>query len=137
MLNLTLKNLKNNHQYLLYKDRCPECGHQELVTDAENGELFCFKCGLVLKDHLPTKNSEWRAYTPEDKKQMERVGLPINLTLYNMGLQTTFYTNRDKYGKILPNNTKGTITCPRVGEGTKSPGAGACSVRGSFSSPSL
>jgi transcription initiation factor TFIIB len=37
---------------------------------------------------------------------MERVGLPLNLTLHDMGLQTTFYTDRDRYGNKLPLNKR-------------------------------
>jgi transcription initiation factor TFIIB len=100
-LNSTFKNV-----YRIYKDRCPECGNQELIIDANNGEIFCVKCGLVLKENMLAMNPEWRAYTSEDKRQMERVGLPITLTLHDMGLQTIFYTNRDRYGKILSKKTR-------------------------------
>ena len=104
-MHLKLKSVKNDQIYILYEDRCPEYGNQELVTDTEKGEIVC-KCGLVFKNKTITQNPEWRAYTHEDKKQRERVGLPLNLTQHDMGLQTTFYTNRDKYGKILPKNKR-------------------------------
>ena len=109
-MNLKPKTVKHDHLHLLYedrfyKDRCPECGNRELITDPKNGEIIC-KCGLVLKDKIITQNPEWRAYTHEEQRQRERVGLPLTLTMHDMGLQTTFHTDRDKYGKILPNNTR-------------------------------
>jgi len=112
-LNLKPKKVKNDELYLLYedrfyKDRCPECGNQEFITDAEKGEIIC-KCGLVLKDNVLNENPEWIAYTHEEQRQRERVGLPITLTRHDMGLQTTFYIDRDKYGKILPKNTQATM----------------------------
>ena len=112
-MNLTIKNVKNDKLYLLYedrvyKDRCPECGNQEFITDAEKGEIIC-KCGLVLKDNVLNKNPEWRAFTHEDKIRKERIGLPITLTRHDMGLQTTFNIKRDPYGRILPKNTRATM----------------------------
>lgn len=95
--------MNNYPKYLLYKYRCPECGNREHVTDATKGEIIC-KCGLILPFTMFSKDPEWRTYTPEDKKQKERVGLPLTLTRHDMGLQTTFNISRDSYGKILPKN---------------------------------
>ena len=33
------------------KDRCPRCGQNALVTDADTGGLFCEKCGHVITDN--------------------------------------------------------------------------------------
>ena len=53
-----------------------------------------------------TQNPEWRTYTPEDKRDKERVGLPTTLTRYDMGLKTTFNIKNDQYGRMLPKNTR-------------------------------
>ena len=40
------------------KDRCPRCGQNALVTDADTGGIFCEKCGHVITDSLRQAFSE-------------------------------------------------------------------------------
>jgi len=39
-------------QQLQNKEKCPRCGKNNLVTDAESGELFCAKCGFVIDEKI-------------------------------------------------------------------------------------
>lgn len=69
-------------------ERCTECGSSLLIQDTKNAELVCAQCGFVLKTTLADNGPEWRAYTPEERKQKTRVGAPQTFMLHDKGLST-------------------------------------------------
>jgi len=91
---------------LLQKNRCPECGGNKFVTDAETGEMICNSCGLVLQDRTISQKPEWRAFTPEERETKTRVGMPTSLTQFDKGLSTSFQPYTDVSGKTLPFDTR-------------------------------
>lgn len=93
-------------QTLIRRDRCPECGSIEIVTDEEVGEITCVQCGLVLKQKILDQTPEWRAFTPEENKNRVRVGLPTSYLSYDKNLPTTFGIYKDTHGKPLSLKTR-------------------------------
>jgi transcription initiation factor TFIIB len=69
-------------------ERCPECGSSLLLRDTENAEVVCGNCGFVLTTRLTDRGPEWRAFTPEERKQKVRVGAPQTFMLHDKGLST-------------------------------------------------
>jgi transcription initiation factor TFIIB len=50
---------------------------------------------------------EWRAFTQEEKKRRNRVGIPISLSVHDKGLSTVIdRVNRDAFGRQLPTSTR-------------------------------
>ncbi|HDQ05165.1 MAG TPA: transcription initiation factor IIB [Candidatus Bathyarchaeota archaeon] len=72
----------------LSAERCSECGSSLLLRDTENAEIVCGNCGFVLTTHLTDRGPEWRAFTPEERKQKVRVGAPQTYMLHDKGLST-------------------------------------------------
>lgn len=68
--------------------RCPECGSMEFIRDHDVGEVFCENCGLVVESEMINMGPEWRAFTPEEKMDKNRVGSPVS-QLYS-DMSTTF-----------------------------------------------
>ena len=69
-------------------ERCSECGSSLLLRDTKNAEIVCGKCGFVVKTNLTDRGPEWRAFTPEERKQKVRVGAPQTYMLHDKGLST-------------------------------------------------
>jgi transcription initiation factor TFIIB len=85
---------------------CPRCSSAELISDLENGETVCSKCGLVIDEDIVDMGPEWRAFTPREKNERQRTGLGMSYTLYDKGLSTVFKGNRDAYGNPLKDETR-------------------------------
>lgn len=85
---------------------CPKCGSTELVSDLQNGEMICSKCGLVVNENIISMGPEWRAFTMSEKDSRTRTGLGMSLTLYDKGLSTVFKGDRDANGNRLNDKTK-------------------------------
>ncbi len=81
--------------------KCPKCGGTNIVSDPENGERVCSKCGLVIEESPIDMGPEWRAFTVAEKESRSRTGLGASLTLYDKGLSTVFKGDRDASGKKL------------------------------------
>jgi transcription initiation factor TFIIB len=86
--------------------KCQRCGSFELISDLENGETVCSKCGLVIDEEPIDMGPEWRAFTPIEKNNRQRTGLGMSYTLYDKGLFTVFKGNRDAYGNPLKDATR-------------------------------
>jgi transcription initiation factor TFIIB len=92
------------------KDRCPRCGTGTLVTDANTGENFCGKCGVVITDKISESGPEWRSFSKEEHEGRSRAGVPTSLAMHDMGLATIIGpTDRDATGKPLSAAMKSTI----------------------------
>jgi len=69
-------------------ETCSECGSSLLLRDTENAEVVCGNCGFVITTRLTDRGPEWRAFTPEERKQKVRVGTPQTFMLHDKGLST-------------------------------------------------
>ncbi|MBN2334976.1 transcription initiation factor IIB [Candidatus Bathyarchaeota archaeon] len=85
---------------------CPRCGSTSLISDHENGEMVCSKCGLVVEEELIDRGPEWRAFTMAEKDSRTRTGLGMSYTLYDKGLSTVFNGSRDAQGNRLKDETR-------------------------------
>ena len=81
---------------------CPECSSDEIITDADQGELVCDDCGLVLDERQIDRGPEWRAFNHSERQNKSRVGAPITETMHDRGLTTTIdWKDKDAYGRSL------------------------------------
>lgn len=83
---------------------CPNCGSTNIIKDYVRGETTCSECGLVIDNTMIDTGPEWRAFTPEEKRDRARTGSPLTLRMPDRGLSTTISkSDRDAYGrKISP-----------------------------------
>ncbi len=85
------------------KKNCNRCGKGTLITDLENGEICCSKCGFVTNEKT---DESWSSF--EDDKS--RTGAPTSLTIHDRGLSTIINPlNKDASGKPLNGVMKNTI----------------------------
>jgi len=85
------------------KERCPECGSEELIEDYELGEVVCSSCGLVIKVYSINNGPEWRTFSIDDHESRSRVGAPLSYSIHDKGLSTVINrVNRDAVGRKLP-----------------------------------
>ncbi|WP_144902497.1 transcription initiation factor IIB, partial [Halobellus captivus] len=81
---------------------CPECESENIVTDADQGELVCDDCGLVLDERQIDRGPEWRAFNHSERQSKSRVGAPITETMHDRGLTTTIdWKDKDAYGRSI------------------------------------
>ena len=89
--------------------KCPSCGDKKMVTDQNNGELFCSKCGLVVTDKIVDTGAEWRSFS-NDEGNKARTGAGTSLTMHDMGLSTVIgAANKDATGKPLSASVRSSI----------------------------
>ena len=81
--------------------KCPKCGGTSIISDPENGERVCNRCGLVVEETPMDMGPEWRAFTIGEKNTRSRTGLGTSLALYDKGLSTVFKGDRDASGRKL------------------------------------
>ncbi|MFB6161513.1 MAG: transcription initiation factor IIB family protein, partial [Haloferacaceae archaeon] len=81
---------------------CPECDSDRIVTDADQNELVCEDCGLVLDERQIDRGPEWRAFNHSERQSKSRVGAPITETMHDRGLTTTIdWKDKDAYGRSI------------------------------------
>src|SRR3989442_13835597 len=66
-------------------DKCPRCGKGPMVVDTAGGELFCSRCGFVVKEKIEEAGPEWRAFSKEEKDDRSRGGIPPSICKYDLG----------------------------------------------------
>jgi transcription initiation factor TFIIB len=87
-------------------DSCPECGSKNVIIDNDTGEKICGGCGLVMADHLMNEGPEWRAYSQDERESRSRVGMPLSLSVHDMGLSTMIsQVGKDAFGRTIPSKT--------------------------------
>ncbi|SHH59806.1 TFIIB-type zinc ribbon-containing protein, partial [Halobaculum gomorrense] len=62
---------------------CPECSSDNVVMDADQGELVCDDCGLVLDERQIDRGPEWRAFNHSERQSKSRVGAPVTETMHD------------------------------------------------------
>src|SRR5215217_8996346 len=86
----------------LDKEECSLCNSKEIVYDAENSEVVCSECGMVLHDNIESLSPEWRIYSNDDMESKSRTGMPTSLAFHDMGLSTFIsYSNVDANGATI------------------------------------
>jgi transcription initiation factor TFIIB len=58
--------------------KCPECNSTDILFDAESGEWFCSKCGLVLLDAEIDEGPEWRSFDVNQYMSRARASAPLD-----------------------------------------------------------
>ncbi|WP_082838015.1 transcription initiation factor IIB family protein [Haladaptatus sp. R4] len=85
-------------------DQCPECNSEELAHSADQNELICQNCGLILEESNLDHGPEWRAFNQTEKASKSRVGAPITQRMHDKGLTTTIdWKDKDAYGRTISN----------------------------------
>lgn len=81
-----------------------------MIVDSTSGELFCSKCGFVIKEKIEEVGPEWRAFSKEEKEDRSRTGIPSSLAMHDMGLATVIGTKDvDASGKSISAFMRSTI----------------------------
>jgi len=81
---------------------CPECESSNLSVSADQGELICEDCGLVLEEDNVDRGPEWRAFNHSERQQKSRVGAPTTQTMHDKGLTTQIdWKDKDAYGRSI------------------------------------
>jgi len=89
---------------------CPECGSNHLAQDYDRGELICEDCGLVIDNQYIDEGPEWRAFDMKQEEERSRTGSPMTELIHDKGLSTSIdSSNRDSYGRAIPNKKKSQI----------------------------
>jgi transcription initiation factor TFIIB len=86
----------------LDKEECSLCNSKAIVYDADNSEVVCSECGMVLHDNIESLSPEWRIYSSDDMESKSRTGMPTSLAFHDMGLSTFIsYSNVDANGATI------------------------------------
>ncbi|MGQ5517994.1 transcription initiation factor IIB [Halococcus saccharolyticus] len=81
---------------------CPECESASFIKSADQGELVCEDCGLILEDDNIDRGPEWRAFNHAERQSKSRVGAPTTQTMHDKGLTTNIgWQNKDASGRSL------------------------------------
>ena len=100
-------------QQLQNKEKCPRCGKNNLVTDAESSELFCAKCGFVIDERVSNFGPE-RTFS-DSSTNKSRTGDRTSLTRHDQGLSTIINPiNKDSSGNPLSASMKTSIKRLRI-----------------------
>ena len=70
------------------KQKCPECGCENLTYDPSRGEMVCSKCGLVIDSSMIDTTQEWRAFDDSQRSKRVRTGAPLTITKHDRGITT-------------------------------------------------
>ncbi len=81
---------------------CPECDSSTLTRSADESEISCEECGLILEEETIDRGPEWRAFNASERDSKSRVGAPTTQTMHDKGLTTSIdWKNQDAYGRSL------------------------------------
>src|SRR6056297_380385 len=81
---------------------CPECESSALTRSADESEISCAECGLILEEEAIDRGPEWRAFNAAERDSKSRVGAPTTQTMHDKGLTTTIgWRNKDAAGRSL------------------------------------
>ena len=71
-------------------------------NDSSRGEVYCSKCGFVVREKTVETGPEWRSFSNEEKDERSRTGLPTSIVMHDMGLATIIGgENKDAAGRSL------------------------------------
>jgi transcription initiation factor TFIIB len=72
-----------------------------LIEDEIVGEIICQNCGLVLESSVIDSGPEWSAFTHKDWELKKRTGPQISFSIYDKGLSSKIWIERDSSGHKL------------------------------------
>jgi len=100
-------------QQIQNKEKCPRCGKDNLVTDAESAELFCGRCGFVIDERISNFGPE-RTFS-DSTTNKARTGDRASLTRHDQGLSTVISSvNKDSSGNPLSTSMKSSLKQLRI-----------------------
>ena len=86
------------------QDQCPECDAEQLAHSADQNELVCQNCGLILEESHLDHGPEWRAFNQTQKDAKSRVGAPLTQRMHDKGLTTAIdWKDKDAHGRTISN----------------------------------
>lgn len=86
------------------QNQCPECNAEQLAYSADQNELVCQNCGLILEESHLDHGPEWRAFNQAQKDAKSRVGSPLTQRRHDKGLTTTIdWKDKDANGRMISN----------------------------------
>ena len=82
---------------------CSICRSNQIITDAESGEMICSRCGQVISDKILETKPEWRNFPDSNgSNHRSRTGMSTSLARHDMGLSTIIgRTDRDASGQKI------------------------------------
>ncbi|MEM0340097.1 MAG: transcription initiation factor IIB [Acidilobaceae archaeon] len=83
------------------KRRETACPPEKVVYDPQRGVRVCIETGEVLEESVITDESEWRAYTAEEKMRRARTGGAISFAKPHMGINVNVGPIREPGGKKI------------------------------------
>ena len=93
---------RDSEQETVGEDECPECDSGRLVKTADDSELACEECGIIVEEDQIDHGPEWRAFNHQDRQSKSRVGAPTTQTMHDKGLTTTIdWKDKDAYGRSI------------------------------------
>jgi transcription initiation factor TFIIB len=89
-------------------DICRLCSITATVFDAENGEIICSTCGMVIYHSVESLSPERRSYSIGRNGEItRRTGIPSSLAFHDKGLSTSIsHFNTDAYGAAIKQEQK-------------------------------
>jgi transcription initiation factor TFIIB len=79
-------------------------------NDSSRGEVYCSKCGFVVREKTVETGPEWRSFSDEKKDERSRTGLPTSIAIHDMGLATIIGgENKDAAGRSLSGAMKSSV----------------------------
>lgn len=78
-----------------------ECPPDRIVYDPQRGVRVCIDTGEVLEESIITDESEWRAYTAEEKMRRARAGGMVSFAKPHMGINVDVGPIREPGGKKI------------------------------------
>jgi len=93
---------------MIQEEKCFRCGKNALVTDIESQEVFCSKCGTVIREKVNESRAE-RIFT-DSHMDKSHTGDKTSLAKHNRGLNTMINPfDRDSAGIPLSDSMKSTL----------------------------
>src|SRR5690349_22358974 len=82
---------------------CSICRSNQIITDAESGEMICSRCGQVISDKILETTPEWLNFPDSNgSNHRSRTGMSTSLARHDMGLSTIIgRTDRDASGQKI------------------------------------
>ena len=80
---------------------CTGKNNSILVTDDLKGEIFCGRCGVILKDKIVDRTNELKLFSKEEFFTKTRTGAPLKDSMFDKGLSSVIGTNKDSSGKEI------------------------------------
>ena len=99
-------------------NRCHRCIDGSITTDAESGEVFCSRCGLVIVERAESYAAEKQTRVSDSKNDSSRIGPPTSSIMYDGGLSTVIgRADRDASGRVITSLMKSNIKRLRTLDG--------------------